>query len=824
MVRQKQFFKKLKRDEEELLQMLNKKINSKQTEIDLMASYNKSGGKQRSYSESEEEYKRACMENFEKNLRKEEVTKSGQDDSILNSIVTKHRQINGGNVGGKMSVNVGGKISGNASVGGMNTNVKSQSFTKAFSNPPLARENTNESYSSSKKTLGANLNSDSNNNSSSNNNTNNSSFQLQSSIASQRLNATAATSTAASSSAATTAVDGSNPNVIITDKAIYMLVPEGTNTASAEFTSAAEAHRSKQIQQQSLSTATTTTKSERASSRTGKSTDALESISAITATAASKPSTSVTETTTITETTSGIDNKFNDESTTDEDKEEKGKGKVSLLISTPFYSMGSGNGSNSNDNNNSNQNSSSSRFETKIESSSTSSSNRSNLSNLLSLNSLDSYKARKQSVGDGQKDKDSAEMKKKQEDEKKKVEEREKEEERKVEEKKKKKEEEKKAKKKKDEEDKKRKEEEEERVSRAARAEIIEKKSMDDKKSAESLEEQKTEAFQQSVSPSFSIRRIAAKTLSTSSTSPASAASSASSSAAASSTTSSSMVTAKSRTSSTASSKTDVVLTSQKEVYTMLMSKAKAQLEKQNADFEQLHKDEDDILDKIKGLIKAKDDKFALQDGMLLLEGDAAAAGSSVGENVDVEIMQLEEDDDEDEESLRQLANEMDTEEKELQEASFRSDKMLQEHSQQQEHQEQQLHLQQERQGASSSARRRTTGDAASTSTSTQLQAKALYTFTPQNPREVHFPKGAVVSIIRVVDDNWFEGTFEGNFGLIPRSYVEILVVGAGGGGVGGDVEDARGDAADGRISVEKGPLSPNASSTSTVTQFQVRV
>ena len=59
----------------------------------------------------------------------------------------------------------------------------------------------------------------------------------------------------------------------------------------------------------------------------------------------------------------------------------------------------------------------------------------------------------------------------------------------------------------------------------------------------------------------------------------------------------------------------------------------------------------------------------------------------------------------------------------------------------------------------------------------------------------MYFPKGAVVSVNRVVDDNWFEGAFKDSFGLIPRSYVEILVVGGGGGGgpgpgVGGPKEE----------------------------------
>ena len=70
----------------------------------------------------------------------------------------------------------------------------------------------------------------------------------------------------------------------------------------------------------------------------------------------------------------------------------------------------------------------------------------------------------------------------------------------------------------------------------------------------------------------------------------------------------------------------------------MLMSRAEAQLEKQNAAFEQLHKDEDDILDKIQGLIKAKDDKFAMQDEMLLLHGGRGGGEGGEADQVDLGV------------------------------------------------------------------------------------------------------------------------------------------------------------------------------------------
>ena len=107
-----------------------------------------------------------------------------------------------------------------------------------------------------------------------------------------------------------------------------------------------------------------------------------------------------------------------------------------------------------------------------------------------------------------------------------------------------------------------------------------------------------------------------------------------------------------------------------------------------------------------------------------------------------------------------------------------------------------------------------------SASTRAPVQAKALYTFTPQNPNEIFFPKGVIVSITRVVDDNWFEGVFEGKSGLVPRSYVEILVGGGGGGGGGGAATD-RGEGGE-AVVVGKSGVTDNASgATSTVTQFQ---
>ena len=53
---------------------------------------------------------------------------------------------------------------------------------------------------------------------------------------------------------------------------------------------------------------------------------------------------------------------------------------------------------------------------------------------------------------------------------------------------------------------------------------------------------------------------------------------------------------------------------------------------------------------------------------------------------------------------------------------------------------------------------------------------KALYRFVPESERELAFEEDDVISLTRVIDDNWFEGILNGKRGIVPSSFVEVLV------------------------------------------------
>ncbi|XP_047739296.1 uncharacterized protein LOC108676805 isoform X2 [Hyalella azteca] len=53
--------------------------------------------------------------------------------------------------------------------------------------------------------------------------------------------------------------------------------------------------------------------------------------------------------------------------------------------------------------------------------------------------------------------------------------------------------------------------------------------------------------------------------------------------------------------------------------------------------------------------------------------------------------------------------------------------------------------------------------------------ARALFSFTAQNKRELSFNKGDVISVRRQIDKNWHEGELRGIVGIFPSNYVEIL-------------------------------------------------
>ena len=54
--------------------------------------------------------------------------------------------------------------------------------------------------------------------------------------------------------------------------------------------------------------------------------------------------------------------------------------------------------------------------------------------------------------------------------------------------------------------------------------------------------------------------------------------------------------------------------------------------------------------------------------------------------------------------------------------------------------------------------------------------ARALYQFIGENPDELSFEPNDIVTLIQHVDEQWIEGEIDGNIGLFPASFVEIVV------------------------------------------------
>jgi len=53
---------------------------------------------------------------------------------------------------------------------------------------------------------------------------------------------------------------------------------------------------------------------------------------------------------------------------------------------------------------------------------------------------------------------------------------------------------------------------------------------------------------------------------------------------------------------------------------------------------------------------------------------------------------------------------------------------------------------------------------------------QALYDFEAENAGELAFKEGDIITLMAKIDDNWFQGQFNGKIGMFPVTYVQVLV------------------------------------------------
>uniref|UniRef100_A0A1I7UEH9 SH3 domain-containing GRB2-like protein n=1 Tax=Caenorhabditis tropicalis TaxID=1561998 RepID=A0A1I7UEH9_9PELO len=55
-------------------------------------------------------------------------------------------------------------------------------------------------------------------------------------------------------------------------------------------------------------------------------------------------------------------------------------------------------------------------------------------------------------------------------------------------------------------------------------------------------------------------------------------------------------------------------------------------------------------------------------------------------------------------------------------------------------------------------------------------QCRALFDFDAQSEGELDFKEGTLIELVSQIDDNWYEGRYNGKTGLFPVTYVQVLV------------------------------------------------